>query len=269
VHAVELSDVAARYPARAGRAAGPERLRVERFQLHEGELCALLGPNGSGKSTLLRVIAGVIAPHRGSVQLLGEAKLDRQERARRVAVVPQRCEVALGFSVRDVVAMGRAPHQDVLLRETRADRAAVDRAIEACDLAALAARPVAELSGGEQKRVHIARALAQEAPVLLLDEATADLDVRHAIALYELVRAEVQARGLACLAAMHDLNAAAHYADRVVLLDDGAVVADGPVPEVMTAERLGRVFGTAIEVAELADGRRCFLGRGRPAEMST
>ena len=234
--------------------------------LTEGELCAVLGPNGAGKSTLTKVISGVLPTARGEVMLFGEnaVELDRQQVARRVAVVPQRSEVALGFTVREVVAMGRAPHQGTWQRPTQADAEVVERCLSRCELSPFADRPVAELSGGEQKRVHIARALAQQAPILLLDEAAAHLDVRHAVALYELVRSEVNARGLACLAVMHDLNAAAAHADRIVLLKNGRLVADGPVEQVMTAGRLSKTFDVEIHAglaagAPQVDGRRYFL----------
>jgi len=262
--AVELSRVSARYPSRTTPDADPhDRLRDISFVLDEGELCALLGPNGAGKSTLIRVVAGVLPARTGQLQLLGQAttELSRADRARAVAVVPQRNDVSLGFTVREVVAMGRAPHQRGLMRQSREDRGAIERAITTCQLEPLAHRPVAELSGGEQKRVHIARALAQTAPILLLDEAAAHLDIRHSIALYRLIREEVRARSLACLAAMHDLGAAAHFADRVMLLKAGQVVADGTVDEVMTSELLSETYEADIEVGRLADGRRYVLPR--------
>lgn len=264
MHAVELEQVSARYRSRYGPVEQQvDRLRDVSLSLDQGELCALLGPNGAGKSTLIRVIAGVLTPSQGSLALLGQpaTELSRTDRARSVAVVPQRNEVSLGFTVREVVAMGRAPHQSGLLRVNRQDQDAVARAIATSRLDGLVDRPVAELSGGEQKRVHIARALAQAAPILLLDEAAAHLDIRHSIALYRLVREEVSARRLACLAAMHDLGSAAHFADRVVLLKAGIIVADGSVNEVMTPQLLTETFGTEIDVGRLPDGRRYVLPR--------
>jgi iron complex transport system ATP-binding protein len=257
--AVELTGVYARYGEGRG-----DQLRDVSMTLREGELCALLGPNGAGKSTLVRLIAGLIEPRAGELCIQGAAasSLTRTERARQIAVVPQRSEVSLGFTVAEVVAMGRAPHQGALLRTTIADREAVARALETCELERLEHRPVAELSGGEQKRVHIARALAQQAPILLLDEAAAHLDLRHNIALHRLIGEEVRARGLACLAAMHDLATAAHYADRVILLKEGAVVAAGSVEEVMTAELLSQTFEVDIEVGEVPRGGRYFVPRG-------
>jgi iron complex transport system ATP-binding protein len=208
----------------------------------------------------------MLKPARGRVTLFGEDSrdLDRAAIARKIAVVPQRSEVALGFTVREVVAMGRAPLQGAWQRTSTEDERAVDRALRIGELAQLAHRPVAELSGGEQKRVHIARALAQRAPILLLDEAAAHLDVRHAIAMYELVRKEVSANRITCLAVMHDLNAAAQYADRILLLKEGRLVAEGSVAEVMTAKRLERTFDARIHAGVADDdgpagGRRYFL----------
>lgn len=239
------------------------RLRRIDLRLAPGRICALLGSNGAGKSTLIRVASGRLRPLEGRVSVLGEPleTLSAEARARRVAVVPQRSEVAFGFSVREVVAMGRAPHQGAFMRETRADREAVEAALVTCQLTDLASRPVAELSGGEQKRVHIARALAQHAPVLLLDEAAAHLDIRHALQLYDVVRREVEARDLACLMTTHDLAAAAAQAHEVVLLKDGQVIAQGSVEEVMEAEPLEAAFGVAVEVGRHPDGRRYFLPR--------
>ena len=253
--AVELSGVSAGY----GEA---DVLREVSLSVQAGQLCVVLGPNGAGKSTLVKVLSGALRPRRGTVMLAGHdlGKLDRQAIARQVAVVPQAVEVALGFSVREVVMMGRAPHQGAWMHARSADHEAVERAIEACELGDLAERPVAALSGGEQKRVAIARALAQEAPVLVLDEASAHLDVRHTIVVHELVRRELERRELACVAVLHDLNAAARYADRVALIQAGRVVAEGTVPEVMTYRRLTEVFETELYVGvNEIDESRYFL----------
>ena len=224
-----------------------------------GQLCAVLGPNGAGKSTLVKLLSGALRPRRGQVTVSGEdlAALARPAIARRVAVVPQSVEVAFGFTVTQVVAMGRAPHQGAWMRSSDRDHAVVARAIEACELVDLAHRPVSALSGGEQKRVAIARALAQEAPILLLDEAGAHLDVRHVIKVHELVRRELARRDLACIAVLHDLNVAARYADRVALLKSGRIVGEGTVEEVMTYRRLTDVFETELYVGvnELDDTR--------------
>jgi len=254
--ALEVEGVTARYAEE-----GTPRLSEVDLTLAPGRICALLGPNGAGKSTLIRVVSGQLTTFEGRVSLLGEplGQMPGRERARRVAVVPQRSEVAFGFTVREVVAMGRAPHQGGLMRETNADAEAIAEALRTCQLSELAARPVSELSGGEQKRVHIARALAQHAPLLLLDEAAAHLDIRHALQLYDVVRREVEGRDLACLMTTHDLAAAAAQADDVVLLREGRVVARGSVEEVMAPAPLQAAFGVAVEVGHHADGRRYFL----------
>jgi iron complex transport system ATP-binding protein len=230
--------------------------------LKEGELTVVLGPNGAGKSTLLKLLWGALQPTAGDVSIFGEplARFDRASLARRVALVPQAVEVALDFSVEEVVTMGRAPHQGVWMHATGKDREAVERAMTACDLMQLRARPVATLSGGEQKRVAIARALAQEPKLLLLDEATAYLDVRHALEVHELLLKEIAGRKLACVAVMHDLNTAAQYADHVVLVKNGRITAHGKVEEVMTYRRLCDLFEAELYVGvnEL-DGTRYFL----------
>jgi|JI10StandDraft_1071094.scaffolds.fasta_scaffold18853_1 iron complex transport system ATP-binding protein len=249
---VEISGVRAGY--------GPaDALTDVSLTVHAGELCAVLGPNGAGKSTLVKLLSGALRPRAGAVRIAGQdlATLDRRSIARLVAVVPQQVEVALGFTVREVVMMGRAPHQGAWMSAGAADREAVDRAVEACELGDLQHRPVAELSGGEQKRVAIARALAQEARVLILDEAGAHLDVRHAIAVNEVVGRELERRDLACVNVLHDLNAAAQYADRIALLRAGKIVAEGTVEEVMTYRRLKEVFEIELFVGvnELDDTR--------------
>jgi iron complex transport system ATP-binding protein len=155
--------------------------------------------------------------------------------------------------------MGRAPHQLGWLRASPRDEAIVAETLAACELEALADRPVEALSGGEQQRVNVARALAQEAPVLLLDEAAAHLDARHALGSFALVRERVRERGIACLAAMHDLSAAARFADRAVLLRDGRLLAAGPVGEVMTPENLEASLGVGFELLRTARGELVFV----------
>ncbi len=253
---LKLEDVEARYPD------GMVALSGVSLSVQPGQICAVLGPNGAGKSTLVRLLSGALRPSRGAVTLFGEdlATLDRRALARRIAVVPQHVEVALGFTVRQVVAMGRAPHQGAWMRASEEDDAAVERALAACDLEALAERPVTHLSGGEQKRVAIARAMAQTARALVLDEAASHLDIRHAVELHEAVCREVQEKQLVCVVVLHDLNAAARYADRVALLKAGRLVAWGTIEEVMTYRRLKDVFEAELYVGvnEL-DNRRYFL----------
>ncbi len=218
------------------------------LEVRAGELIAILGPNGAGKTTLLRVLAGTLLPSAGDVRLFGEPLLgmDRRLVAQKLAVVAQTEEVTFGFSVHDVVMMGRAPHQGAWMRASPEDDAIVATVLERCDLVDHAKRSVRELSGGEQKRVMIARALAQRPRVLLLDEPAAFLDVRHQIALYDLLAEEVSRDRLACVVVMHDLNIAAQYASRVVLAKEGKFVAIGGVDEVMTYARLRETFDTDL-----------------------
>lgn len=255
MNAFELKGVSVSY---GGRQRALENIDL---QVRKGEICAVLGPNGAGKSTLVKVVSGLLFPDHGYVFVLGEPlNRDRRDIAKKIAVVPQTTEAPVGFTVRDVVMMGRAPHQGAWMRASKRDEDAVARAIAACELDALAERLVTALSGGEQQRVTIARALAQEAPILLLDEANAHLDVRHFIAVNELVRREVQERELACVMVLHDLNAAAQYADRIALLKNGNLIAHGTIEEVMTYRRLKEVFETELYVGvnEL-DNARYFL----------
>ncbi len=240
----------------------PHELTTVDLTLHAGELVCVLGPNGAGKTTLVRVASGLLIPSVGKVELLGIdlGSLTRSEIARSLAVVEQQQELAMGFTVREVVTMGRSPHQGAWMRPSAADDAVIASALERCDLERLAARPAHALSGGEQKRVAIARALAQEPKVLLLDEPGAFLDVRHQLDLYELLASEVKERELACLVVMHDLNVAAQFADRIVLMKDGGVVASGTIEEVMTWQTLKTTFDADLYcgVNDL-NGTRFFL----------
>ena len=230
-----------------------------------GEIVAVLGPNGAGKTTLVRVASGLLEPRHGEVRVLGEPlfgpRRPRSWVARMLAVVEQTPTVFGNFSVGDVVAMGRAPHQGAWMRSTPEDDWIVADALARCELTALAARPARALSGGEQKRVAVARALAQQPKVLLLDEPGAFLDVRHQLDLYELLAAEVKARGIACLIVMHDLNVASQFADRVVLMKRGKIVAGGRVADVMTPDVLRETFDVELETIEASGGRYFFPRR--------
>ncbi len=254
---LEFDSVSVRYPDAPTPALSDVTLRVR-----GGEVAALLGANGAGKSTLLRVAAGLLLPTAGAVRIGGlDARRDsRQTLARRVAFVPQSEVVPVAFQVRDVVAMGRAPHQGTWMRETSEDREAIDEAMARCDLAALAARPVETLSGGEQRRVSIARALAQRPRVLLLDEPAAFLDVRHRLLFYGLLAEAAERDGIACAVAMHDLDAAARFATSAVLLRAGRVVASGAPEDVMTADRLGAALEAQLGVGvHEPSGQRYFV----------
>ncbi len=231
------------------------------LDVSKGEVVAVLGPNGAGKSTLLRVMAGSLAPAAGTVRLEGSdvSGLDRRGLARRVGFVTQTADVAFGFSVREVVMMGRAPHQGNWMNATEADEHAVDEAMRRLELVDLVSRHVDALSGGEQKRVAIARALAQSPSLLLLDEPGAFLDVRHQLALYDLL-VELAEGGLAVVLTMHDINAAAQYASRVALLKSGSLVAIGAIDEVLTYRRLRETFDADLYCGvNDVNGARFFL----------
>ncbi len=217
------------------------------FTARQGEFVGLLGPNGAGKSTLVRIVAGLAAPRAGEVRLAGldPFRAPRRQVARACALVPQEPRVAWPFTVREAVMMGRAPHQGLLAVADRFDRGAVQGALEACDLVALADRRLDALSGGERRRVFFARALAQEPRVLLLDEPTAFLDLGHQVAAMRM--AQVAARGGLCVVAvLHDLNLAAAACDRVVVLSGGRVVAEGPPAAVLTEERVREVWDVPV-----------------------
>lgn len=231
---------------------GRERPAVDgvSFSVAPGGLLGLLGPNGSGKSTLLKLVSGLLKPSRGAVRLGGAAlaRQSRRELARQVAVVPQQFSLPFAFRVREVVALGRTPYVRAWRGESAADRRAVARALDLTDTAALAERPFDELSGGERQRVVLALALAQEPTLLLLDEATAHLDVQHQLDALRLVQRLNVETGLTVVAAMHDLNLAALFCQRLVLLSQGRLVADGLPAAVLRPDLLAAVFGVQAQV---------------------
>ena len=222
--------------------------------LRAGELVALVGPNGAGKSSLVRALAGVTA-YAGSARLGGEeiARMPPLPRARRIAWLPQTLPPAWPVTVRDAVALGRFAYGGTPGRLAKADARAVELALATCDVAALADRRVTTLSGGELARVHLARALAAETPVLLADEPTAALDLAHRWDLMRVLRAEA-AQGRIVLVVVHDLALPARWADRVLVMADGEIGADGPPAAVLTPECLASVFGIDAGV-NLVDGR--------------
>lgn len=215
----------------------------------DGEWVTVVGPNGAGKSTLLRALAGLVG-YTGSARLGGaEVRgLAARERARTVAVVPQLPVIPIGVAVRDYVLLGRTPHLAPLQREGRDDQRVVDRALEILDLTRFADRPLTTMSGGELQRAFLARALAQEPIVLLLDEPTSALDIGHQQSVLDLVDRLRRDTGLTVLSTMHDLTLAGGYADRVVLLDDGALVAAGPPADVLTEPLLSQIYRARIRV---------------------
>jgi iron complex transport system ATP-binding protein len=219
-------------------------LRGVDFAVAAGEFVAVIGPNGAGKSTLARVLAGLLRPRAGRVTLGGDdlASLAAAAQARRRAYLPQGATLAWPITVERLVGLGRLPHLAPFSRIGAADRAAIHAAMARADVLLLRDRVATELSGGERARAFLARALAVGAPVLIADEPLAALDPGHALGVIDLLRAEA-ARGVAVVAVMHELTLAARAADRLVLLDGGRVVADGPPGAVLDAATLARVYG--------------------------
>jgi iron complex transport system ATP-binding protein len=234
--------------------------------LAAGEVLVLAGRNGAGKTTLLRVATRLLAPEAGRVLLHGRPLPDfgRRELAREVALVPQDTEIPFPFRVEEVVLMGRAPHKGWLGLETRADRERARAALARLGIEHLAERSVQALSGGERQLVMVARALVQDARVLLLDEPTAHLDLARRLALVELLRGFARQGGSALLVS-HDLGLSARAGDRVALLADGRIVAAGAPAETLTPERLARAFGVVAELLHAPDGALVVVPR-RPAE---
>jgi len=218
------------------------------FSVERGEWLGLLGPNGAGKTTALRALAGLVA-YSGAVAVDGHdaRELGRRERARRIAVVPQLPERPPELTVAEYVLLGRTPHLGYLAAEGADDRAAAARALNRLELAPFAERPLGSLSGGELQRAVLARALAQEAPILLLDEPTSALDLGRQQQALELVRS-LREEGLTIVSAMHDLTLAGQYADRLVLLDRGEVVDEGAAEQVLSAANIARFYGASVRI---------------------
>jgi iron complex transport system ATP-binding protein len=235
------------------RRTGPPVLQSVTCEVEPSELVAVVGPNGSGKTTLLRAMLGLMPLEQGVVLIDGRSveQWSRRELAQTVGVVGQQEEAVFPLSVLETVMLGRYAHLGPLDPPGARDRAAVQAALERCDITALADRSVDTLSGGEWKRVRIARALAQDPRALILDEPTASLDVRHEMELFELMR-RLTDGGLAGLVITHHLNLAARFADRIVLLNEGTVVTTGSPFEVLNQETLSRVFQWPVAVTSHA-----------------
>jgi iron complex transport system ATP-binding protein len=227
-----------------------------------GRFTALLGPNGAGKSTFLQLLLRVLTPASGTITFHGRAlsSASRKELARTIGVVPQGESEPL-FSVREIVAMGRYPHLGAWQREGAADKTAVAEAMTRCDVAQFADRWFATLSGGERQRVRLARALAQRPSVLVLDEPTSSLDVRHEMTTFELLR-ELRDSGTTVLLATHNLNLAARYADEMILMHCGTVRAHGAARDVLTAELVAAVYEWPVTIVQHATGAPQVVPRG-------
>jgi iron complex transport system ATP-binding protein len=227
------------------------------FSLARGTLAALVGPNGSGKTTLLHAICGIHPEWEGDVAFGGQAiaGLSRREIARRIALVPQSAQTGFQVTVAETIALGRYPWLGPLAPLGPGDQAAIDRAIEALDLGELRQRPLQTLSGGERQRVFLARALAQETPLLLLDEPAASLDLHYQQEIFARLRSLAADRNVAILVADHHLNLVAAACDRLLVLHEGRLWADGPPAEIVTEEMIRTVFKARMRVQREDGGR--------------
>lgn len=231
-------------------------LRGVDLEVAPGEVVALVGPNGAGKTTLVRVASRVLAPDAGEARFDGRplAAWTRRALSRAIAVVPQDTGTPFPFRAGELVVMGRAPHQPLMGFDRSDDVGEAQRALDRMGIAHLADRSVFELSGGERQLVAFARALAQDPQLLLLDEPTAFLDLRHRVRVLSVIR-ELAARGRAALVVSHDLNLATRTCDRLVVLRDGLIAASGSPEAVMTAELLADVYGIEADILRAPDGR--------------
>ena len=259
---LDLAGVRYRYPGTARDALAGVSLSVAAGQFH-----AVLGPNGSGKTTLVRVALGALSPLEGRSDIDGRsaAGWERQALARMIGVVPQREDNLFPQRVRETVLLGRYPHLSMWGREHTEDHAAVARALAACDATDLADRWLWTLSGGEYQRVRVARALAQEPRLLVLDEPGMSLDLRHEMALFELVRGLVDTQGLGVLMITHDLNLAARFADSLLLLSEGRPAASGAPADVLTQQTVEAVFSWPV-MMQTIDGRPQMVPLRQPKE---
>jgi iron complex transport system ATP-binding protein len=218
------------------------------FRVEKGEFVGVIGPNGSGKTTLLKILYRLLTPQNGEIlfELVPMKKMDRADIARRIAVVAQETHLLFPFSVFETVLMGRSPYLGDLMFESEKDVEIAKKAMAWTSILPLSKRPMDELSGGERKRVFIARALAQEPEVILLDEPTANLDIHHQIDFLDLILALNRERGLTIIMASHDMNIASEFCDRLILLRGGRIYKTGPPGEVITRENIESVYGCEV-----------------------
>ena len=242
---------------------GRDVLKSVSAAFRPGTITGVIGPNGVGKTTLLRALAGLLPIKAGCISLDGEPidSLDRRETVRRVGYLAQKQEIAFPFRVDEMVMMGRYPHQGRLAPETEVDRAAVDAALRDVDAEDLAGRAINELSGGELQRVLLARTLAAQTPVLLLDEPFANLDVKHCLEILGILRAQA-AEGRTAVVSVHDLNLAHRFCDRLLLLHEGEILAEGDASDVLTPSLIEEAFLVHVEILTTSDeGERHFIMR--------
>ena len=230
---------------------GTRRVLTEiSLEVNSGEVVALIGPNGAGKSTLVRAVSGIIPAQGGKVSMNGEDLLAQttMQRARCLAVVPQAVSMPPAFTVWETVLMGRTPYLNFLGQISTKDEEIARLALDRVDALDLTERRVGELSGGEQQRVLLARALAQSTPILLLDEPTSNLDLHYQVSFMETVSSLARQDNLAVLVALHDLNLAARYSDRMALLVDGGIKAAGTPRQVLTPDLISAVYHLPVQV---------------------
>ena len=220
--------------------------------IEKGQMVALLGPNGSGKTTLIKLMSGVLKPTRGDINVDGSglSRMKRREVAQRVAVVPQQFSMPFAFTLREVVLLGRTPFLKAFSDEGKRDQRVVEQAIALIGIEKLQHRYFNELSGGERQKAILAMALAQEPSLLLLDEPTAHLDINHQVEILGLVKGFNREYGITVIAAMHDLNLAALYFDRLILLKEGRIFIDGDPEKVLTEDIIKEVFSASVQVTQ-------------------
>ena len=220
------------------------------FRVEKGEFVGVIGPNGSGKTTLLKMLYRLLSPQKGEIlfELVPIRKMDRADIAKRIGVVAQETQLLFPFSVLETVLMGRSPYLGHLMFESEKDLEIAKKAMEWTETLSFSERPMDELSGGERKRVFIARALAQEPEVILLDEPTANLDIHHQMDFLDLILTLNRERGLTILMASHDMNVASEFCDRLILLQEGRIYQIGTPDEVITKENIEKVYGCEVWV---------------------
>lgn len=255
-----------------GHAGRPVLKQVD-LSLRAGAITVLVGPNGCGKSTLLRTVAGLLPPIGGEVRIDGVPlrSLARRALSQRLAFLPQTSHAPAGVTVRELVRHGRYAHRGALARHTGEDTESIEWALEVTDAAPLVDRRLDELSGGERQRAWLAMVLAQRAGVLLLDEPTTYLDMRHQFEVLDVVRRLAREHGIACGVVLHDLMQAAAYADEVVVVADGAVAASGAPDEVLSPDVIHDAFGLQVTVVRdpLSGYLACFPRRSDEAAAAT
>jgi iron complex transport system ATP-binding protein len=232
---------------------GRDVLKEVSFNVERGEFIGVLGPNGAGKSTLLLALSGIIPIESGTIEVLGRSigQLKPKTRARSMAVVSQDPDVQLPFSCREVIGMGRYPHQARWRLDSAEDEAVVNRVLRITDTETLADRMIVAVSGGERQRVVVARALAQETPLLLLDEAVSAMDVHRRLQVFRLLERLNREENLTILAVLHDVNLAAFFCRRMIFLKNGQMAADGAADDVLTPDVLEEVYQTKVLVQEI------------------